>query len=288
MFFKIKQTKLKYSKIIYFSMLFFFNLLFILGQSKDQELYKAVKENNLRTVELLLSENADPNFVEEYSWMKVNLLITAVNNNNYEIAKKLIENKVDVNWKDGFNTDALMYACSKGNIKIVNLLLEHGADINSHDNQGNNVLTAAKESKNKELISLIQNKLKLNPESKKTKQKDLIEKADKLSHENQNYKKANELYTSALSYNENHSEIFRKRGGTFYAMGDFENAIKDFTKVIELNTEDIVPIYFLRGLSKTLLKNEDKKGGCSDIKKAIELGYDTSDLNGLDDYCNFK
>ncbi|MFV8346883.1 ankyrin repeat domain-containing protein [Flavobacterium sp. ZB4P13] len=247
-----------------------------------------MKENNLNNVDELLKQNANPNFTEENSWMKVNLLITAVNNDNYEIAKKLIENKANVNWKDGFNTDALLYACSKGNIKIVNLLLENGADINSKDNQGNSVLSAAKESNNKELVALIENKLKLKPEKKNSKLNDLIEKADKLCIENKNYKKANELYTSAINYNENLVEIYTKRAGTFYAMQDFENAIKDFTKVLELNPKDISTIYFMRGLSKTLLKKEDKEGGCSDIKKAIDLGYNTSDLNGLDEYCNFK
>lgn len=279
---------MKHLKARILSILFFLNFLIAFGQNVDEKLYKAVKENNLSNVDELLKQNANPNFTEENSWMKVNLLITAVNNDNYDIAKKLIENKAKVNWKDGFNTDALMYACSKGNIKIVNLLLENGADINSKDNQGNSVLSAAKESNNKELVSLIKNKLKLNPEKKNSKLNDLIEKADKLCFENKNYKKANELYTSAINYNENLSEIYTKRAGTFYAMQDFENAINDFTKVIDFNPKDISTIYFMRGLSKTLLKKEDKEGGCLDIKKAIDLGYNTSYLNGLDEYCNFK
>lgn len=277
---------MKYSKAKILSILFFLNCLILFGQNVDEKLYKAVKENNLSDVNEFLKQNGNPNFTEEKSWVKINLLITAVNNNNYEMAKKLIESKADVNWKDGFNTSALMYACSKGNLKIVNLLLENGADINANDEQGNSVLTAAKESNNKDLILLVENKLK--NEKKNSKLNDLIEKADKLSIEGKNYKKAIELYTSALNFNENQIAIYTKRGGTFYAMQDFENAILDFSKVIELNPKDISTIYFMRGLSKTLLKKEDKLGGCSDIKKAIELGYNVSDLNGLDEYCNFK
>jgi tetratricopeptide (TPR) repeat protein len=277
---------MKYSKAKILSILFFLNSLILFGQNVDEKLYNAVKENNLSDVNEFIKQNGNPNFTEEKSWVKINLLITAVKNNNYEITKKLIESKADVNWKDGFNTSALMYACSNGSLKIVNLLIENGADINANDEQGNSVLTAAKESNNKDLILLIENKLK--NEKKNSNLNDLIEKADKLSIEGKNYEKAIELYTSALNFNENQIAIYTKRGGTFYAMQDFENAILDFSKVIELNPKDISTIYFMRGLSKTLLKNEDKVGGCSDIKKAIELGYNVSDLNGLDEYCNFK
>jgi tetratricopeptide (TPR) repeat protein len=282
------NIKMKHSKRIFFTITFFLNFLIVVGQSNDEKLYIAVKENNLSIVDELLKQNANPNFTEVNSWVKVNLLITAVNNNNYEIVKKLIENKADVNWKDGFETDALMYACSKGNIKIVNLLLENGANVNSKDKQGNSVLSAAKESNNKELVELIENKLKLNPERTNIKLNNLIKKADKLCFEERKFKKANELYTSALSYNENLPEIYTKRAGTFYGMQDFENAIKDYTKAIELNQKEVAIIYFMRGLSKTLLKIEDKEGGCADIKKAIDLGFNTSDVDGLDEYCNFK
>lgn len=151
---------MKYSKTKILSILFFFNFIIVFGQSVDEKLYKAVKENNLSKVNEFLNQNGNPNFTEEKSWVKINLLITAVLNNNYEIAKKLIESKADVNWKDGFDTDALMYACSNGNIKIVKLLLENGANVNSKDKQGNTVLSAAKESNNIELVEYIENKLK--------------------------------------------------------------------------------------------------------------------------------
>jgi len=53
-----------------------------------------------------------------------------------------------------------MYAASKGNREIVELLLASGADVNATDGEGNTVLTAAKESKNSEVITLIESKLK--------------------------------------------------------------------------------------------------------------------------------
>lgn len=121
----------------------------------------------------------------------------------------------------------------------------------------------------------------------KTESNVAIEKAEKFYKEKK-YKKAIDFYTVAVSYNENVSDIYKKRAGTYFQIGDYENAIKDFTKVIELNPENTSTIYFMRGLSKTLLITEDKEGACQDIKKAINLGYDVSNLNGLDEYCSFK
>jgi len=89
------------------------------------------------------------------------MLITAVNSAKIEIAKMLIDKKADVNWKDGFNTTALMYAASKGNKDMVVMLLNNGANIDDNDGQGNSVLSAAKRSKNKELVRFIQKQLKL-------------------------------------------------------------------------------------------------------------------------------
>lgn len=131
------------------------------AQDKGEQLYEAVTKNNEDKVEELIEKGADVNFVKEAGpWMKVSVLITAVNNKNLEIARLLLDNKADVNWKDGFNTSAILYAASSGSIEMVKLLLEHGADINGNDGKGNTVLTAAKESKDKDLISFVEEKLK--------------------------------------------------------------------------------------------------------------------------------
>ncbi len=135
----------------------------IFGQDNNEKLYQAIAKGDTTLVKQLLNDKADPNFVKASGpWMKVNMLITAVNNGNIDIVKILIADKADVKWKDGFETTALMYAASKGNKDIVVLLLDNGADINDNDGKGNTVLSAAKESKNKELIKLVQIKLKEN------------------------------------------------------------------------------------------------------------------------------
>jgi ankyrin repeat protein len=49
-----------------------------------------------------------------------------------------------------------MYAANTGNRVIVSFLIDHGADPNAKDEQDNSVLSAAKESKNEEVIKLIE------------------------------------------------------------------------------------------------------------------------------------
>ena len=133
----------------------------IFGQDNNEKLYSAITRGDTLIVRQLLNNDADPNYIiASGPWMKVNMLITAVNNGNIDIAKMLIAKNANVNWKDGFNTTALMYAAAKGNKDMVILLLNNGANISDNDGQGNTVLTAAKESKNKDLIKFIQGKLK--------------------------------------------------------------------------------------------------------------------------------
>jgi len=133
----------------------------ILGQDNNEKLYKAIIKGDTTIVMQLLNSKADPNYIiVKGPWMKVNMLITAVNNGNISIVKMLITMNADVKWKDGFKTTALMYAASKGSKEIVALLLNNGADVNDNDGQGNTVLSAAKESKNNELIRFIEETIK--------------------------------------------------------------------------------------------------------------------------------
>lgn len=139
-----------------------FSIFFLASaQNKNDELYFAITKNNTEKTAALLKNGAKASYIKSVgAWMKVSMLISAVNNKNIDIVKLLLEYKLDVNWKDGFNTTALMYAAAKGNQDMVDLLLNNGADINANDGTGNTVLTAAKESKNSDLIKYIEDKLK--------------------------------------------------------------------------------------------------------------------------------
>ena len=91
--------------------------------------------------------------------MKASVLTTAVNNRDVAVVKMLLARQADVNWKDGFNTTALMYAAALGNKELTTLLLAAGADARASDGKGNTVLSAAEEGKNQEIIQLIQDRL---------------------------------------------------------------------------------------------------------------------------------
>ena len=135
-------------------------ILTTLSQDKNEQLLKAVSDGDKGTVEKLIKEGADVNYIKEVGpWMKMNPLITSINKKQFDISKILIENKADVNWKDGFKTSAIIYAAGLGDKNMVELLLANGANINDNDGQGNTVLTAAKESKNKDLIKFIKEKI---------------------------------------------------------------------------------------------------------------------------------
>ena len=62
-----------------------------------------------------------------------------------------------------------------------------------------------------------------------------------------------------------------KRSGTAKAMkGDWDGAIADYTKAIELNPKDAT-VYCNRGMAKHNNKKSDEDGAIADLTKAIEL-----------------
>lgn len=144
-----------------FTILFFTSTSILFAQNmNDSLLYQAVVNNDTTTIKDLVSKGGNVNFVKQQGWVKVNLLITAVNKKNIEAVKVLLQNGADINWGDGFNTTALMYAASSGNIEIVNLLLINGADIKHKDQQGNDAISTAKQAKHNNVVKLLEATLK--------------------------------------------------------------------------------------------------------------------------------
>lgn len=148
-------------KKIIFTILFFTSTSILFAQNmNDSLLYKAVVNNDTTVIKDLVSKGANVNFIKEQGWVKVNLLITAVNKKNIEAVKVLLQNGADVNWEDGFNTTALLYAASNGNIPIIQHLLNNGADIKHKDKQGNDAISTAKQAKHNDVVKLLQATLK--------------------------------------------------------------------------------------------------------------------------------
>lgn len=132
----------------------------LLAQNNNDSLYQAVVNNDTTAIKNFVKNGADVNFIKEQGWVKVNLLITAVNKKNVDAVNILLENVADVNWKDGFNSTALMYAANTGNINIVKMLLDKGADIKHKDDQGNDAISTARQAKHNDIVKLLEAALK--------------------------------------------------------------------------------------------------------------------------------
>jgi len=60
-------------------------------------------------------------------------LVAVVNNNDLELAKKLIKNGADVNQTDSSGNSLLIVSSANGQFEMVKLLLDSGADIDAVD-----------------------------------------------------------------------------------------------------------------------------------------------------------
>lgn len=85
---------------------------------------------HLEVTNVLLEYHADPNTASNNA-MHVAPLHSAVANNHYAVAARLVEAGANVNavQADGFTP--LMGAAQNGNVEMVNLLRAHGADVNA-------------------------------------------------------------------------------------------------------------------------------------------------------------
>ena len=89
-------------------------------------------------------------------------------------------------------------------------------------------------------------------------------------------------YTKVIELNPNYADAYFSRGLLKFVLKDLTGAIADFTEEIELNP-NYADAYFSRGLSKSDLK--DLTGACADWKKAASLGY-TNSAEWVANQCN--
>ena len=78
------------------------------------------------------------------------------------------------------------------------------------------------------------------------------------------------------------ADDFIVKGNEKFEKKDYEGAVLDYTKSIELNDKD-ANAYYKRGLSKLFLK--EKNSGCSNLNKAMELGSKEA-VEIIKKYCN--
>lgn len=131
------------------------------AQNLNDSLFHAIKLNNNELVQLMIQKGADVNYIQQTGyWLKISPLISAVQKKNLEMVKILMFNKADVNWRDGFQTTALLYAAASGQKDMVIFLLDTGADPNITDSNGNTIHSAAQESGNKDLVQYLKTRFK--------------------------------------------------------------------------------------------------------------------------------
>ena len=64
--------------------------------------------------------------------------------------------------------------------------------------------------------------------------------------------------------------LYNNRGVSKFKLEDYEGAIADYYKALEINP-NFADAYYNRGVSKLKLKNQ-KESACLDLNKATELG----------------
>ena len=77
-------------------------------------------------------------------------------------------------------------------------------------------------------------------------------------------------YTKALEINPKHVVAYFNRGNSYREKGQYDRAISYYDKALEINPKHVMT-YNNRGLIY-LLKLEKTRRGCADFKKACELG----------------
>ena len=68
------------------------------------------------------------------------LMDAAFSGNIIKIFQLMAEKSIDLNVRDNYGNNALVYACINDNIEIIKLLLKNGIDVHNKNNKGNSVL----------------------------------------------------------------------------------------------------------------------------------------------------
>jgi tetratricopeptide (TPR) repeat protein len=86
--------------------------------------------------------------------------------------------------------------------------------------------------------------------------------------------------TSNLPSAKDKAFVYRNRAMAYLSLKEYTAAISDWSKVIELDSEDGESFLF-RGLCKQLSKKSYSQTSCDDFKKAKELKYEKADWNSI-------
>jgi tetratricopeptide (TPR) repeat protein len=88
--------------------------------------------------------------------------------------------------------------------------------------------------------------------------------------QDQNFQTAIDYYSKAIKIDPKFAEAYLKRGRSKGELHEYVAQFVDCRKAIEINPS-YAEAYYNRGIAK--IKSDQNDGGCSDFKKAKDLGY---------------
>ena len=119
----------------------------------DDQLIKAIQNNDLERCKTLISDGADVNAKND--WHEQTPLHNAAYYGHLKIAELLIKKGAKVNAKDSDGWTPLHKAAYKGHLEVAKLLIEKGADVNAKNKWGWTPLDLVHKSYHPELYKLL-------------------------------------------------------------------------------------------------------------------------------------
>lgn len=115
--------------------------LALFGSMAENELFQAVRSNDLdRARQLLLENQVD---VDSKNSFGSTALITACRHGNVAFILLLLEKGANINLQDSAGYTALLWACQYTDLEVARLLLASGADIDVENYRGKTAYTVA-------------------------------------------------------------------------------------------------------------------------------------------------
>lgn len=139
-------------KSIILGLIFFLSFTSMSAQEKTKSIFDLARSGTVAEIKELMKK--DPNSINQTNESGFSPLILACYRGNIEVAKFLIDNVKDINYKSQEGT-ALSGLSVKYNKDLVEYLLKKNADPNSTDATGSTPLFWAVKFGNKELIELL-------------------------------------------------------------------------------------------------------------------------------------
>ncbi|MCJ7664952.1 MAG: tetratricopeptide repeat protein [Desulfobacterales bacterium] len=106
-------------------------------------------------------------------------------------------------------------------------------------------------------------------------------KAGQATAQKRNYDEAIRLFTKAIASGElsqeNVSDTYNNRGNAWYAKGDYDKAIADYTKALEINPRGFMSQFYYSGRGFAWLKKGDYDKAIADFTTCIEIGFKLAD-----------